>query len=174
MKDRLTIRHERPEDRTAIRNLNDRAFGQPAEGEIVDRIRASGVPILSLVAVRGSRIVGHILFSPAVIETPDGEVTGLGLAPMAVLPEYQRQGIGTALVREGLDRIRAAGWPFVIVVGHADYYPRFGFRPASGFGLRCQWPGVPDDVFMGMILDEDVMRGVSGVVRYRSEFDAAM
>jgi putative acetyltransferase len=170
----LDIRPERPEDRAAIRAVNDQAFGDTAEGRIVELIRAADIEMLSLVAMKGDDVVGHILFSPVVIEAAGENIVGLGLAPMAVVPEFQRQGIGTALVHEGLRRIRASDCPFVIVVGHEHYYPRFGFRPASGFGLRCQWDGVPDAAFMALILDAERMRGVTGVARYRPEFDEAM
>jgi putative acetyltransferase len=95
------------------------------------------------VAVDGGRIVGHILFSPITVETNHQGIKGMGLAPMAVLPERQRQGIGSALVREGLSLLSAQQCPFVIVVGHPEYYPRFGFVPASQYGLICPWEGVP-------------------------------
>jgi putative acetyltransferase len=90
---------------------------------------------------------------------------------MAVLPDHQRQGIGSALVRRGLDELQTRGCPFVVVVGHPEYYPRFGFLPASSRGLRSQWEGMPDAVFMVKVFDEDAMAGVTGIVRYRDEFD---
>jgi putative acetyltransferase len=126
-----------------------------------------------LVAARGERIVGHILFSPVKIEGDDSVVEGMGLAPMAVLPEYQRQRIGTALVESGLASLREGSCPFVVVLGHPEYYPRFGFEPASKHAVRCQWEGVPDEAFMILVLDDSVMKGVSGVARYRDEFDQA-
>ena len=169
-----TIRPERSEDRAAIREVNERAFGCSEEADIVDGLREKCNGLLSLVATREGRVVGHILFSPVTIDGP-GEAPGImGLAPMAVLPEYQRQGIGSALVRSGLDLLRDQGCPAVIVVGHPGYYPRFGFTPASRLSFACQWAGVPDEAFMILILDEQAMKGVSGVTRYRDEFDAAM
>jgi len=167
----IEIRDERPEDLPAVREVNDLAFGQPEEGEIVDRIRAA-IPgeVISLVAVENGEILGHILFSPATI----GDARGMGLAPMAVRPGRQREGIGSRLVEAGLERLREAGCPFVIVLGHPEYYPRFGFAPASRFGIRCQWDGIPDEVFMAMTLDEAAMDGVAGTARYRDEFDAAV
>jgi len=93
---------------------------------------------------------------------------------MAVLPAHQGAGIGSQLVREGLKRLRAASTPFVIVLGHPAYYPRFGFKPASRHGIRCQWEGVPDQAFMILIFNEPVLQGVSGIARYREEFDEAM
>ena len=164
----IEIRDERPDDFDAVRAVNDAAFGQPEEGAIVDAIRAA-IPedIVSLVAEEDGEVVGHILFSPATI----GEVIGMGLAPMALRPDRQREGIGSRLVEEGLGRLRAAGCPFVIVLGHAPYYPRFGFEPASKLGIRSQWDGIPDDVFMAQVLDAAAMAGVEGVACYRPEFD---
>ena len=108
------------------------------------------------------------MYSPLSI---GGNVTGAALGPMAVLPEHQRQGIGTRLIKVGNQKLKDAGYPFIIVVGHADYYPRFGFRPASEYGIKCQWD-VPDDVFMLLVLDQAKMEGVSGLVKYRHEFSS--
>ena len=170
----VAIRFEQPKDIDEIRLLNYKAFGQPEEGRIVDKLRKSCNGILSLVAISNNKIVGHIMFSPVTIETKEGVIEGMGLAPMAVLPELQNQGIGSKLVKEGLRIIRNTSCPFVIVLGHENYYPRFGFQRALEFGLRSQWDGVPDDAFMAMILDESVMKGVSGIVKYRDEFNDAM
>jgi putative acetyltransferase len=111
------------------------------------------------------RVRGHILFSAARV----GDVSGAALGPMAVIPEYQRQGIGGRLVNAGCERLARAGIPFVVVVGHPAFYPRFGFRRASTFGLTCEW-SVPDEVFMALVLDADAMRGMTGRVVYRPEF----
>jgi putative acetyltransferase len=123
------------------------------------------------VAVDGGRIVGHILFSPVTVERGPA---GMVLAPLAVLPERQRQGIGTALTERGIAALRERGCPFVIVYGHPGYYPRFGFEPASARGLASHLENVPDDVFMVLVLDESAMAGIGGVVRHRREFDEAM
>jgi putative acetyltransferase len=168
---RLVIREERPEDIAAIRALNDAAFGQPQEGRIVDALRANGGLLLSLVATVDDRVVGHIAYSPVTIETEGQTITGAGLGPMAVLPELQRRGIGSRLVEAGNQRMRDTGQPFIIVLGHAEYYPRFGFKPASTFGVRCEWE-VPDEVFMLLVLDEAKLRGISGLARYREEFSS--
>ncbi|HKR14845.1 MAG TPA: N-acetyltransferase [Pyrinomonadaceae bacterium] len=159
------IREELPADIPAIRNVNQQAFGQDQEGRIVDALRANGAALLSLVAVVDGQVVGHIMYSPASI----GEVSGAGLAPMAVLPEYQRQGIGSQLVETGNQKLKASGCPFIVVLGHAEFYPRFGFQPASNFGLKCEWP-VPDNVFMALIFDQQKMNGVTGLVQYSHEF----
>ena len=170
----ISVREETPEDVPTIRKVNELAFGQPQEAGIVDALRESGDDFLSLVAHCDGEVVGHILFTPVTIETARGTVRGMGLAPMAVLPERQRQGIGSALVRHGLAALRDRSCPFVIVLGHAAYYPRFGFEPASRHGIRSQWEGVPDEAFMILLVDERVMHGVSGIARYRGEFDDAM
>jgi putative acetyltransferase len=164
----IEIREERPDDVAAVRDLNRRAFGQDQEGNIVDALRANGAALLSLVAMLNDRVVGHIMYSPAVIA---GRVKGAALGPMAVLPEYQRHGIGSKLIEAGNRKLKDAGCPFIIVVGHADYYPQFGFRPASEYGVQCEWD-VPDDVFMLLVLNEAKMAGVSGLAKYRHEFSS--
>ena len=170
----VTIRQEHPNDVTAVRAVNESAFGQPAEATIVDSIRAACPEAVSLVAVDGNQIVGHILFSPVFVAGESGSVQAMGLAPMAVAPERQRQGIGSLLVQAGIDAVHQRGCPFIIVLGHPEYYPRFGFVPASRHGLSCQWEGVPDEAFMILILDAAAIAGVSGTIRYRDEFDQAM
>ncbi len=165
------VRFERPKDIDDVRLLNDKAFGQTVEGHIVDKLRKSCKEILSLVATSNNKVIGHILFSPVTIETQSGIIQGMGLGPMAVLPELQKQGIGSKLVKEGLRIINNTKCPFVIVLGHEKYYPRFGFQRASKYGLKSQWEGIPDEAFMVMILNDSVMKGVSGIVRYRDEFD---
>ncbi len=166
----VTIRQERPEDVAEVRRVNELAFEQPAEANLVDKLRLACADALSLVAVDDG-VVGHILFTPVVAEGGARRVSGMGLAPMAVAPDHQRQGIGSELVRRGLDMLRQRGCPFVVVVGHPEYYPRFGFEPASTCGLVSQWDGIPDAAFMVLILDANAMTGVSGVARYREEFD---
>lgn len=161
----LEIREERPNDIAAIHDVNRQAFGQDQEGNIVDALRANGAAMLSLVATLNGRVVGHIMYSPITV----GELTGAALAPMAVLPEHQRQGIGSKLVEAGIQKLKDAGCPFILVLGHADYYPRFGFKPASTLGIKCEWE-VPDNAFMVLVLDEEKMQGVSGLARYRQEF----
>ena len=165
----IEIREEQGGDLAGIRDVNRRAFGQDQEADIVDALRSSGAALLSLVAVLDGRIVGHVMYSPASI---GGRVEGAALGPMAVLPECQRKGIGSALVRAGNEEIKEDGWPFIIVLGHPEYYPRFGFRPASTRGIGCEWD-VPDNVFMVLVLDEEKMRRVSGLAKYRREFSLA-
>jgi len=174
----ISIREEALGDVAAVRRVNELAFGQPAEAGIVDALRENCEEILSLVAVEDEKIIGHILFSPVTIERDGkhegGSFRGSGLAPMAVLPDRQRQGIGSRLVEAGIARLRQRSCPFIIVLGHAEYYPRFGFVPASKHGIRCPWEGVPDEAFMILVLDEGAMESITGIARYRAEFDEAM
>lgn len=169
----ISIREERADDIHQVSSVNDAAFGQPTEGHIVDRLRGADGEVVSLVAVLDEKVVGHIFFSSVTVETELGLIKGMGLVPMAVVPGHQREGVGSKLVTEGLKKIRKEGYPFVVVLGHETYYPRFGFRPASEYGLKCQWEGVPDEVFMAIIYDKDRMKSVSGTFYYRKEFNEA-
>jgi putative acetyltransferase len=169
----IKIREEQPQDIKAIRKINMRAFGQTQEATLVENLRQNCNDLLSLVALMENHVVGHILFSPAIVEVEDRTVHGMGLAPMAVLPEYQRRGIGSELIRSGIATLASRQCPFVIVLGHAHYYPRFGFEPAGRRGIRSQWE-VPADTFMILVLDEAEMRGITGVAKYLPEFADAM
>jgi len=164
----IEIREECADDVAAVHHLNRRVFGQDQESNIVDALRANGAALLSLVATVDDRVVGHIMYSPVSV---GGDVNGAALGPMAVLPEHQRQGIWSKLLETGNRKLKDAGCPCIIVVGHADYYPRFGFRPASTHGIKCEWD-IPDDVFMLLVLDQAKMEGVSGLARYRHEFSS--
>jgi putative acetyltransferase len=170
----ISIRLERPDDIPAIRLVNELAFERPEEADLVDKLRLTCPEAISLVAEDDGQVVGHLLFTPALIESEERTVRGMGLAPMAVAPLRQREGIGSKLVEHGLTQLKARGCPFVIVVGHPDFYPRFGFEIASRLGLTCQWEDVPGEAFMAVVYDQEVMEGVSGVVKYRREFDEAM
>jgi len=170
----MIIRPEKPEDIAGIRSLNELAFGQPQEANIVDNLRNNCEHLLSLVAVENDKIVGHILFSPAVIEGQHGTIKGMGLAPMSVLPDMQRWGLGTQLVKKGIENLKRTHCPFIIVLGHAEYYPRFGFERASAYGVKCQWDGVPDQAFMILWLDKSTMPPVSGLAKYREEYNNAV
>jgi putative acetyltransferase len=154
-----------------VRRVNELAFGRPAEAELVAALRSAGVATLSLVAVRSGEVVGHILFSPVTIDTRGGARAAVGLAPMAVAPAWQRLGIGTALVRTGLVELRRRGHAAVVVLGHPQYYPRFGFERASRYGMRWEHD-CPDEAFLALELVPGALGESAGVVRYRPEFGA--
>jgi putative acetyltransferase len=166
----LSIREETPQDYEAIREVNRLAFQQEEEGQIVDRLRADGLVIASLVAVEDGALVGHILFSELPIETEAGVLRAASLAPMAVRPERQRQGIGSALVRQGLAVCRARGYSIAVVVGHPSYYPRFGFSVERAKNLRSPFSG---EACMALELEPGALKGVVGTVRYPAAFGLA-
>jgi putative acetyltransferase len=168
----IEIRIEDPGDREAVHQLNLVAFDNGPEAALVDRLRTSCEQYLAFVAVEDGVVVGHVLFSPAIVD--GSNVVGMGLAPMAVLPAHQRKGIGSRLVRHGLEFLRKSDCPFVIVLGHPEYYPRFGFEAASKYKLRSQWEGVPDEAFMVIVLNSNALPKKGGVARYRDEFNDAM
>jgi putative acetyltransferase len=164
----MIVRDEHPRDRAAVRAVNLAAFDTSAEADLVDTLRAQAHPIVSLVAEVDGEVVGHILLSPV---TLDGhpELRLMGLAPMAVAPAHQRQGIGSALVRAGLERCRQLDIGAVVVLGHPSYYPRFGFAPSVRFGIRCEYEA-PDEAFMLIELRPGCLRGMAGTVRFHPAF----
>jgi putative acetyltransferase len=168
----VAIRDESREDAGAIRFVLEQAFGESNEADLVEMLRRRGAITLSLVAVQENEVVGHILFSPVTIESAGSSLNAIGLGPMAVLPPYQRKGIGSQLVRIGLEQCAQAGHEIVVVVGHPEYYPRFGFAPAKQRGIRCEFD-VPDDVFMVLELREGAVGGRGGIVKYQPEFTSA-
>jgi putative acetyltransferase len=165
----IAVRTEKTEDHKSVRRVNELAFGRRNEADLVDALRANARPYVSSVAVIDEQVVGHILFSPVSVESEGSAFTAMGLAPMAVLPECQNQGIGSRLVREGLKECERLGEDIVVVLGHPNYYPRFGFMPASLKGLRSEYD-VPDEVFMVLELSEGALGGRRGLVKYHSEF----
>jgi len=169
MADVAQIRPERLDDVGAIRVVNLAAFETSLEADLVDALRQQAAPVVSLVAEHAGTIVGHIFLSPVTLSGhPDLQL--MGLAPMAVTPSHQRRGIGSALVREGLSACRS--FDAIVVLGHAEYYPRFGFIPASRFGIRSEYD-VPDDVFMVMETHSGSLAGRQGTIRYHAAFGTA-
>jgi putative acetyltransferase len=145
------------------------AFGRTAEADLVDSLRQRGAYTLSLVAEKEGQVVGHILFTPVMIEGEErGEAVALG--PVAVLPDYQNQGIGTQLIRAGLAACHERGDDVVAVLGHSAYYPRFGFVPSVRVGIRSEYD-VPDELFMIAELSLGALAGQTGIVKYQPEFD---
>lgn len=168
--DSIVIRAEQPGDGPEIYGVNREAFGGDDEAKLVDRLREGEGTFLSLVAVDGAAVVGHILFTDVRIVLPDEELHGLGLAPMSVLPPWQRQGVGSRLVREGLEHCREAAASGVVVVGHPEYYPRFGFTVGIDAGIV--WDAMPEvRAFMVLGLKEGTLeRWRGGRAHYRPEF----
>ena len=167
----LTVRQETPEDVDSIRYVNEQAFGQKEEAALVEKLRNRAALTLSLVAVQKNEVVGHIAFSLVVIETESEgpSFAAITLAPMAVLPAYQRQGIGGQLVHAGLEECRNLGHEIVVVLGHPGYYPRFGFMPSKPKGISCKFE-VPEEAFMVLELREGALAGRGGIVKYQPEF----
>lgn len=165
----ISIRAAGPADAGGIETVHRQAFPTDAEPRLVALLTERGKGIISLVAEKDGMIVGHILFSPVTIERPDHSPTkGLGLAPLAVLPEFQRRAIGSELMRAGLAVCREQGIPFVALVGHPAYYPRFGFVPASRFGLTCDFGS--GDSFQILVWREGGLPPGGGDLRYATEF----
>ena len=154
-------------DRAAIREINKAAFGAELGANLVDRLRAQGHAKLSLVAEVDGVLVGHILFSAMNIKTEGEAVTALALAPLSVRPEWQRQGIGTQLVKEGLRQCRADGHRIVLVVGHPAYYRRFGFSRSLAEPISSLFSG---EAFMALELESDALSGVCGTAHYPKPF----
>jgi putative acetyltransferase len=167
------VRPERPSDVPLIYKVNEAAFGRPDEAKLVDALRVANASLLSLVAIEpdSGDIIGHILFSPVTVQSDSDSFQAVGLGPMAVMPQHQLSGTGTALVRAGLIRLREDGHEAVVVLGHPTYYPRFGFERASTFGLRWE-KSASDAAFMVLELTAGALRGRRGIVRYRPEFGA--
>jgi len=163
------IRTESPADDEAIRAVHRAAFPTDFEARLVGRLRDAGRCRVSLVAELEGDVVGHVLFTPVSVEGTGVVVEGLGLAPLAVRPDRQRRGVGSALVREGLGACRARGCPFVVVLGEPAYYARFGFRRASAVGVGNEY-GV-DEAFQILELESGSLPASDARARYAPEFD---
>lgn len=161
----MIIREEAPSDASTVRRVTELAFGQPSEADLVEALQASGDAALSLVAEDGGEIVGHMLFSR--LQAPD---RCLALAPVSVTPGRQHQGIGSALVREGLARAKRDGWRAVFVLGEPDYYRRFGFDTATTAAFETTYPKA---YLMALELAPNALRGWTGAVLYAPPFSAA-
>jgi putative acetyltransferase len=168
----IEIRSEKPGDADGVRRVNESAFAPRLnEARLVDMLREAGKTPLSLVAIDAGQIVGHVLFSPVSIAVVPEIFHGVGMGPVAVMPAYQGMGIGSQLIRQGLEDCQGAGYDAVIVLGHTGYYPRFGFRPASSFHLENEYNA--GDAFMALELRKGALTKVSGLARFAPEFQAA-
>ena len=168
----LKIRKEEVRDFIDVSNVIEEAFRDAEhtdhnEHNLVRKLRTSSAfnPELSIVALDGEKIIGHILFT----EIKIGEDTSLALAPLAVLPEYQGKGIGRVLIEEGHKKAKEEGYKSVIVLGHPEYYPKFGYKPATNWGVKAPFD-VPNESFMAIELVKEGLVGVSGIVEYAKEF----
>lgn len=168
----VSFAHEKNDKVAAIKKVVTTAFGQTNEAKLVEAIRNSQnfIPELSIVAIEEGHLLGHILFSPIVIEAQGQTFSALALAPLAVIPTRQREGIGTELVQFGLSKCRELNHNLVVVLGHPSYYPRFGFQTANQFGIRAPFL-VPDEAFMVLELKPSALQDVNGLVRYPAYFD---
>lgn len=168
----IRIRAERSGDQKTIDQINDAAFNGDNESRLIDAIRNSElfVPELSLVAEADGELIGHILFSIVTIKSGENDVPTLALAPMAVVPEHQNKGVGSLLVEEGLKRAKDQGFVHAVVLGHPEFYPKFGFVPASTKGIESPFP-VPDEVFMALEIKEGSLDQIKGKIVYPPAFD---
>ena len=169
----LVIRPETPEDSAAIRSVNEEAFGSSIEADLVEKLRSRRTYTLSLVVTDGDKVIGHILFSPVTIGSGNTSFGALGLGPMAILPSYQRKGVGSQLVRAGLQECKRLGHEIVVVLGHPDYYPRFGFVLANPRGIDCEFE-VPEEAWMILEITEGALAGRRGKVKFQPEFHESM
>lgn len=172
MPDAVAIRREEAADVRGVRAVEVEAFGRADEGELVDRLRARGQHVLSLVAALDGDVVGHLLLTPVRVEGAGADLRMLGLGPMAVRAAHQRRGIGSRLVRAAVDESRKTRAAGIVVLGHPDYYPRFGFAPAREFGLTTEYDPSGDAFFVQELIP-GALASVRGRVRYAPEFGAA-
>ena len=177
MNQNIIIRQEIPDDYTSVIELTAKAFetmpfSEGDEDELVVRLRnAPGfIPELSLVAELNNQVIGHILFTPIIINNCQQQFESLVLGPVSVLPEFQKMGIGAQLIRVGHQKAIELGFHSVILIGHPEYYPRFGYKTASLMGLKVAMELPSDDVFMAVELTEGALNNVSGMVIFPPEF----
>lgn len=171
----IVVRQEKATDFTEVYEVNKLAFGQENESKLVELLRKNKdvfVPELSIVAIANHKVVGHILFSKVKIKDKNNhQHKSLALAPMAVIPEFQKMGIGRQLINKGLTTAKSLGFKSVIVLGHEHYYPKFGFEPAFKWHINPPFD-VPPEAFMAIALESNGLSNVSGTVIYPTEFEA--
>ncbi len=170
----MNIRLEQASDIEKIWGVNADAFTTDVEANLVNTLRDSGCPMVSLVAEEGDQIVGHILFTPVELSSDGAAVNNkdlklMGLAPMAVVSDYQKKGVGSQLIKAGLEHCNTLGVDAVVVLGHPDYYPRFGFVASVEYGIKVGLD-VPEDVFMVQELKKGCLDGRSGTIKFHEAF----
>ncbi|MCL7475768.1 MAG: N-acetyltransferase [ANME-2 cluster archaeon] len=165
----MIIRPETQDDLEKIRNINSAAFATNDEANLVDALRKSGAPLISLVAEEKGELIGHIIFSPVSLEGNQPSPFIAGLGPMAAIPECKNKGVGSRLVEEGLRHCKTSGYKAVVVLGHPEYYPRFGFVPSVNYDIKSEYQ-VPPEIFMIKELEEFALKGFNGTVKYHQAF----
>lgn len=165
----MNIRKEKDSDKEQIWQVNAAAFETEAEANLVNALRDSGIPFISFVAEEDEEILGHILFTPVELVGDDSGLRLMGLAPMAVLPKVQKKGIGSQLVRTGIIQCSTQGYDAIVVLGHPEYYPKFGFVPSIEYGIKSEYE-VPDEAFMVLELKKSSMKGKKGMIKYHDAF----
>ncbi|HLF27499.1 MAG TPA: N-acetyltransferase [Anaerolineae bacterium] len=167
----LQIQNIQPQQLNAVENVHQQAFPEPGEARLVRLLHERHQAPVSLAAALDTHLVGHVLFSPVTFDPPQPHIRAVGLAPVAVLPEHQRQGIGSQLIRCGLQQCRDAGFDAVVVLGNPAYYSRFGFTRARDYGLGNDYQ--VDAEFMALELKLGALNGVRAIVKYQPEFQEA-
>jgi predicted N-acetyltransferase YhbS len=169
---KIKIEAETEEDYEQITTLHSLAFNRDSEARLVEKLRRTPIYIreLSLVARYKNTVIGHILFYPIKINSHGKKCVSLALAPISVIPRFQNRKIGTKLIREGLEKARKLGFKSVIVVGHPEYYPRFGFEKASNYGISASFH-VPDNALLAIELEKDALKDCRGAVAYPNEYN---
>jgi putative acetyltransferase len=169
----IKIRSEKSTDIEAVRRVNNEAFGRKVEAEMIDKLRRRGVMPISLVAEQNGEVVGHIQFNPVEVKSGSSSFSIMTLGSMAVITALQKKGIGSELVNAGLDECRRIGHHVVVVLGHPTYYPRFGFVPARGKGIECEFVEAPDDAWMIVELKPGALAGRTGTAYFPREYREA-
>ena len=167
----MNIRDEQDSDIEKIWNVNSDAFETDAEANLVNTLRNSGCTFISMVAETENKVIGHILFTPVELSENKNNLKIMGLAPMAVLNQYQKKGIGSSLIKAGLERCQLLGCDAVVVLGHPDYYPKFGFVPSIKYGIKSEFD-VPDEVFMILEIVSGSLKNHSGIIKYHEAFNS--
>jgi len=165
----MNIRKEKDFDREKIWKINTEAFDTDAEANLVNALRDSGISFISLIAEEDEEIVGHILFTPVELTGDNSDLKLMGLAPMAVIPKLQKKGIGSQLVKTGIDDCSTQGYDAIVVLGHAEYYPKFGFVPSVKYGIKSEYD-VSDEVFMVLELKKGSLKDKTGIIKYHTAF----